>query len=129
VNDVQKLRATLARRESGRGRRFAPKRRRQISTAGRRLRDAGKSWHEIGRELGLPGETVRRLCEQAAPGFAPAVEVVIDAVVRGLVVVPPTGFGRSCAAADEEPAWGGRPAGKLRTPASELVLGGHGVSH
>jgi hypothetical protein len=91
VNEVEKLRATLARRERGRGRRFAPELRRQISTAGRRLRDEGKSWHGIGRELGLPGETVRRLCEQTAPGFAP-VEIVNDAAARGLVVVAPTGY-------------------------------------
>ena len=87
--DVQKLRATLARREGGRGRRLAPELRQQISTVGRRLRDEGQSWFRIGREIGLPGETVRRLCE-TAPGFV-AVEVVDDAVARDLVVVAPSG--------------------------------------
>jgi hypothetical protein len=90
ANEVRKLRSTLARREGGRGRRFAPELRRQISEVGRRLRDQGKSWLGIGREIGLPGETVRRLCEQVA-GFAP-VEVVNDFVARGLVVVSPSGY-------------------------------------
>ena len=88
--DVRKLRATLARREGGRGKRFAPELRRQIAAVGRRLRDEGQSWFRIGREIGLPGETVRRLCE-AAPGFV-AVEVVDKAVPRDLVVVGPTGY-------------------------------------
>jgi hypothetical protein len=90
-NEVRKLRATLAQRESGRGRRFAPALRRQISAVGRRLREEGKSWFGIGREIGLPSETVRRLCEQSASGFVP-VEVVRDAVAGGLVVVAPNGY-------------------------------------
>jgi len=88
--EMRKLRASLARREGGRGRRFAPELRRQISAVGRRLRDEGKSWHRIGREIGLPAETVRRLCGDAAPGFAP-VEVVNDAA-GSLVVVAPGGY-------------------------------------
>jgi hypothetical protein len=86
-SEVRKLRATLARREGGRGRRFAPELRRQISAVGRRLRDEGQSWFRIGREIGLPGEAVRRLCE-AAPGLV-AVEIVDEAVARDLVVVAP----------------------------------------
>lgn len=88
--EVRKLRATLARREGGRGRRFAPELRRQITGVGRGLRDEGKSWFKIGRELGLPGETVRRLCE-TAPGFV-AVQVADDAVARDLVVIAPSGY-------------------------------------
>jgi hypothetical protein len=87
--EVQKLRATLARREGGRGRRFAPELRRQISAVGRRLRDEGQSWLRIGREIGLPMETVRRLCGTAR-GFV-AVEVVDEAAPRDLVVVTPSG--------------------------------------
>ena len=89
-NEVRKLRATLAQRKGGRGRPFAPELRRQISTVGRGLREGGQSWFRIGREIGLPGETVRRLCE-AAPGFV-AVDVVDAAVARDLVVVAPTGY-------------------------------------
>jgi hypothetical protein len=88
--EVRKLRAMLARREGGRGRRFAPELRRQISAVGRRLRDEGQSWFRIGREIGVRGETVRRLCE-AAPGFV-AVEVVDQAGRSDLVVVAPTGY-------------------------------------
>jgi len=84
-NEVRKLCATLARRKGGRGRRFAPELRRQISAVGRGLRNEGQSWFRIGREIGLPGETVRRVCE-TAPGFV-AVKVVDEAGSRGLVVV------------------------------------------
>jgi hypothetical protein len=91
-SEIRKLRAALARRESGRGRRFSPRLRRQISGVGERLRRAGKSWREIGVELGLPTATVRRLCDGAAPGFAP-VEVVGNAASgAGLVLVTPGGF-------------------------------------
>jgi hypothetical protein len=90
--EVRKLRAALAGRESGRGRRFSPELRRQISGVGRRLRSEGASWSGIGAALGLPTATVRRLCENEARGFA-RVEVVADPVtVSGLVVVTPSGF-------------------------------------
>ena len=85
--EIRRLRATLARREGGRGRRFAPELRRQITAVGR---TEGRSWFKIGREIGLPAETVRRLCV-TAPGFV-AVEVVSDAVARDLVVVAPGGY-------------------------------------
>lgn len=88
--EMRKLRATLARREGGRGRRFAPELRRQITVVGRRLRAEGRSWFKIGRDVGLPAETVRRLCE-AAPGFV-AVEVADGVVARDLVVVAPSGY-------------------------------------
>jgi hypothetical protein len=88
---VGRLRSVLARRVSGRGRRFSPDLRRQIWLVGRQLRDEGKSWNGIGAELGMRGERVRRLCEDAAPGFA-AVEVVNEIVARGLVLVTPSGF-------------------------------------
>ena len=91
-NEIRKLRTVLARRESGRGRRFAPEIRRQISGVSRQLRSEGASWSGIGAALGLPTATVRRLCDGEAPGFA-RVEVVDDPVaVRGLVVVTPSGI-------------------------------------
>ena len=88
--EIRRLRATLARRQSGRGRRFAPELRRQITAVGRGLRTEGKSWFKIGRDIGLPAETVRRLCE-AAPGFV-AVEVAEDVRPRNLAVVAPSGY-------------------------------------
>ena len=88
-NEIRRLRAMLARREGGRGRRFAPELRRQITAVGRGLRAEGRSWFKIGREIGLPAETVRRLCE--APGFV-AVEVTESGVPRDLAVVAPSGY-------------------------------------
>ena len=90
-NEIQRLRTALARRQSGRGRRFSPEIRRQITAVGRGLRDEGMSWTGIGAELGLLAVTVRRICETAAPGFA-AVEIVNDVASGGLVVVTPSGF-------------------------------------
>ena len=87
--DIRRLRATLARREGGRGRRFSPELRREITAVGRGLRAEGRSWFKIGREIGLPAKTVRRLCE--APGFV-AVEVRDGAVPRDLAVVAPSGY-------------------------------------
>ena len=87
--EIRKLLAMLARREGGRGRRFAPELRRQITAVGRGLRTEGRSWFKIGRDIGLPAETVRRLCE--GPGFV-AVEVTEGAVARDLAVVAPSGY-------------------------------------
>ena len=88
--EIRRLRAALVRRKGGRGRRFAPELRRQITAVGRGLRAEGGSWFRIGREVGLPAETVRRLCE-AAPGFL-AVEVTEGARSGHLVVVAPSGY-------------------------------------
>ena len=88
--EIRRLRAALARREGGRGRRFAPELRRQITAVGRGLRAEGRSWFKIGRDVGLPTETMRRLCE-AAPGFV-AVEVADDVRPRNLTVVAPSGY-------------------------------------
>src|SRR4051812_41761337 len=91
-SDIRKLRAALARRESGRGRRFSPELRRQISGVGRRLRSGGTSWNQIGAMLGLPMATVQRLCDGEAGGFA-AVEIVGNGGNgAGLVLVTPAGF-------------------------------------
>ena len=90
--EIRKLRAALARRESGRGRRFSQELRRQISAVGRRLRSEGMSWNGIGATLELPMATVRRLCDGDAAGFTPVEVVGGAAAVGGLVVVTPTGF-------------------------------------
>jgi hypothetical protein len=91
-SEIRKLRAALARRESGRGRRFAPELRRQISGVGRRLRDDGTSWSGIGTALGLPTATVQRLCDSKAVGFARVEVIDAPVTVGGLVVVTPSGF-------------------------------------
>jgi hypothetical protein len=88
---IRRLRRALARRVSGRGRRFTPEIRRAIGSVGRRLRGEGVRWREIGDALGLPTGTVRRLCDGEA-GFA-RVEVVETAAARtAVVVVTPSGF-------------------------------------
>ena len=88
-NEIRRLRTMLAGRKGGRGRRFAPELRRQITAVGRGLRAEGRSWFKIGREIGLPAETVRRLCE--APGFV-AVEVAEGPTAHEIVVVAPSGY-------------------------------------
>src|SRR5260370_306936 len=78
--------AHVARRESGRGRRFAPEIRGQISGVGRRLRNEGGSWGGIGGALGLPAETGRRLCGGGTPGVA-RVAVLSRTVTLGRLAV------------------------------------------
>lgn len=82
---IRRLRRALARRVSGRGRRFAPELRRAITGVGRQLRREGASWREIGVVLGLPTATVRRLSDGDA-GFA-RVEVVDGAALHAGVVI------------------------------------------
>jgi hypothetical protein len=90
-DEIQKLRAALARREGGRGKRFSPELRQRIADVARQLRDDGQSWTRISDALGVPMGSVRRLGDGEAAGFT-AVELVDDAGARGLVVVTPTGF-------------------------------------
>jgi hypothetical protein len=90
-DEIRKLRRALARRVSGRGRRFAPELRRAISSVGRRLRGEGARWREIGDALGLPTGTVRRLCDGEA-GFGRIEVVETAAAPTGVVVVMPSGF-------------------------------------
>lgn len=92
-DETQRLRAALAGRERGRGKRFSPEIRRRIAEVGSRLRDEGASWLAIAADLGLPRETVRRLCEDREAEFA-AVEVVGEphTAGAGVVVVTPAGF-------------------------------------
>jgi len=74
--DIEKLRAALARRERGRGKRYTPNLKQRIAEVARVLRGRGQGWHTIGRFFGIPHETVRRFAGgNAAPAFVP-VEVV-----------------------------------------------------
>jgi hypothetical protein len=52
--EMRRLRAMLARREGGRGRRFAPDLRRQITAVGRGLRTEGKTWFRSDARSGCP---------------------------------------------------------------------------
>jgi hypothetical protein len=86
--EIRRLRAPLARRESGRGRRFSPELRRQISGVGRRLRSEGASWSGIGAELGLPTATMRR--------NRTAVDVGCHRTGAHTTRLPTTGTGSRC---------------------------------
>ena len=101
-NDVERIRAALAGMQRGRGRRFSPETRKMIAGAAGRLREEGQSWTMIGRALGLPAETPRRLwlarttsTSRGSGAFLP-VAVADDGVTgvarAGLVVVSPSGF-------------------------------------
>lgn len=101
-NDVERIRAALAGMQQGRGRRFSPEMRKMIAGAASRLREEGQSWTMIGRALGLPAETPRRLwlarttsTRKETGAFLP-VAVADDGVTGiargGLVVVSPSGF-------------------------------------
>ena len=57
--EVRKLRATLAQRKGGRGRRFAPELRRQISTVGRGPRDKARAGSGLDARSGCPGRRCR----------------------------------------------------------------------
>lgn len=105
-NDVERslarIRAALAMMQRGRGRRFSPDTREMIAGAAGRLREDGQSWTKIGRALGLPAETPRRLLlarttstRRGSGAFLP-VAVADDCVTGiargGLVIVSPSGF-------------------------------------
>jgi hypothetical protein len=100
-NDLNRVRAALGRLERGRGRRFSPELRGMIVSAAAGLREQGHAWLSIGRALGLPPETPRRLWLAAsmghdrAGGFVP-VTVSDDGAEQGarsgLVLVSPGGY-------------------------------------
>jgi hypothetical protein len=89
--DIQKLRAALARRQRGRGKRYSADLKQRIAEAAGVLRGKGQGWQTIGRFFGIPHETVRRFAGgSAAPAFVP-VEVV-GAASGGLSLVSPDGY-------------------------------------
>jgi hypothetical protein len=64
-HETEKLRAALARRERGRGKRHTPDLKQRIGEAARALRRQGQGWQTIGAFLGISHETVRRCCDRA----------------------------------------------------------------
>ena len=88
--DIQKLRAALARRERGRGKRYAAGLKQRIAEAATVLRGRGHGWQTIGRFLGIPHETARRFSGGSTAAFVP-VEVV-GTVSAGLSLVSPDGY-------------------------------------
>jgi DNA-binding transcriptional MerR regulator len=93
ADEVQQLRTSLARMRSGQGRRYDARVRDRISRVAKQMREAGVSWHAVGEALGIPSETVRRICVERAPaaaGFVP-VEIIPDLRRGELAVVTPGG--------------------------------------
>ena len=89
--EIQKLRAELARRKCGRGKRYPPNLRQRIRDAATVLRRRGQSWQTIGRFFAIPHETVRRFAGgTGVPTFVP-VEVV-DTISGGLALISPDGY-------------------------------------
>ena len=58
---LERIRATLARMQRVRGRRFSPDTREMVAGAAGRLGEDGQNWTKIGRARGLPADTPRRL--------------------------------------------------------------------
>ena len=93
ANEVQRLRASLARMRPGRGRRYGAAVRRRIARVAGQLREDGGSWRDVGEALGMPLETVRRICvegEGSTPGFVP-VKITPESRHGEITVVTPSG--------------------------------------
>ena len=91
ADEIGKLRAALARLERGRGKRYSAEMRERIRRVGLAMHDAGTGWQRIGATLGIPHETVRRLCRGGAAAFV-AVDVAPDRDhTRTLTLVTPDG--------------------------------------
>jgi hypothetical protein len=93
-NGIQNLRAALARRERGRGKRYTSRLQRRIAEAATELRRHGHGWQAIGKFLGIPHETVRRFSGASTATTLVPVEIVDEANPRngGLTLVSPEGY-------------------------------------
>ena len=94
ANEIQRLRASLARMRPGHGRRYGSGIRDRISSAAKQLRAGGASWRAVAETFGMPLETVRRIYvehEERAPGFVP-VEITPELQRGGIAVVTPGGY-------------------------------------
>jgi hypothetical protein len=55
-HEIEKLRAAVARRERGRGKRYTPDLKQRIGEAARALRRQGQGWQTIGVRTGYSGD-------------------------------------------------------------------------
>lgn len=90
-DDIQRLRAALARRGRGRGKRYPANLKQRIAAAATGLRERGQGWQAIGRIVGIPHETVRRFAGATGGRAFMPVEVV-GAASGGLSLVSPDGY-------------------------------------
>jgi hypothetical protein len=93
ADEVQRLRTRLAGMPAGRGRRYGARIRSRISIVAMKLREGGATWAAVGDALGIPLETVRRICvgrHAGKPRFV-AVEVAPEIGQATIVLVTPSG--------------------------------------
>jgi hypothetical protein len=90
--EIQKLRAALARRERGRGKRYTPSLKQRIAAAATELRRQGQGWQTIGKFFGIPHETVRRFSGASTTTALVPVEIVDEPAGAGLTLVSPEGY-------------------------------------
>jgi len=91
-DEILRLRKVLATMGGGTGRRYSLAMRMRVRTAATRMRADGTGWQAIGKEMGIPHETVRRFCaDKKGDDFVP-VEVATLASTGMVVLVTPNGF-------------------------------------
>lgn len=95
ADEIGKLRHALGRLERGRGKRYSAQMRERIRRVARGMHESGTGWQRIGAALGIPHETVRRLCrdDSGRDAFV-AVEVspAPASSTAALTLVTPDGF-------------------------------------
>jgi hypothetical protein len=91
-HEIRGLRAALARRERGRGKRYTAGLKRRIADAATQLRRQGQGWQAIGKFFGIPHETVRRFCGAGTTTALVPVEIVDEAAGTGLTLISPEGY-------------------------------------
>jgi hypothetical protein len=91
-HEIEKLRAALARREGGRGKRYTASLKQMIAEAATTLRRQGRGWQAIGKRLCLPHETVRRFTGTNSTAALVPVEVVDEPATCRLTLVSPEGY-------------------------------------
>jgi hypothetical protein len=76
----------------GQGRRYGARVRGRIAQVAKQMRHDGASWRDVGEALGMPLETVRRICaeREVTAGFAP-VEIAPEARRGEIALVTPGG--------------------------------------
>lgn len=90
-DEISRLRKALATMGGGTGRRYSAAMRLRVRMAATRMRADGMGWQVIGKEMGIPHETVRRFCSDKTVGDFVPVEVATMASTV-IVLVTPKGF-------------------------------------
>jgi hypothetical protein len=68
--DLRMLLRRLASLRRGNGRRYRLELREQLVWVVRGLRQQGATWRQVGDQIGIPTETIRRFCAESPPGAA-----------------------------------------------------------